>query len=264
MSTLKNENGDFMPHFESRKTTGVIAAINAEVVHAVNGDESAVIYFTSTGTLNMTYSVQGSFDGTNFFDIAAYPLPQACAAGIIPQAATPLVSETVNAASIIRALCVATGGLSRIRIRASAYASGTANVTIISDTCSSINPYIRDQKSGTLIVTATSAVGAAVTAALPVAAGLRHYIDNITVVRSATAALTPSATPVLVTTTNIPGTPAFTFGSDAGGIGVDKTVQLDPGGSGMAATSINTTTTVLCPAYAGVIWRVTVTYRLGL
>ena len=264
MSTLKNENGDFMPHFESRKTTGVIAAINAEVVHDVNGDESAVIYFTATGTLNMTYNVQGSFDGTNFFDVAAFPLPQACAGGTIPQAATPLVSETVNAANIIRALCVATGGLSRIRIRASAYTSGNANVTIISDACSSINPYIRDQKSGTLIVTATGAVGAAVTATLLAAAGLRHYIDNITVVRSATAALTAAATPVLVTTTNIPGTPAFTFGSDAGGIGVDKIVELDPGGSGMAATAINTATTVVCPVYTGVIWRVTVTYRLGL
>ena len=264
MSILRNEAGAFMPHFESRKTTGVIAAINAEVVHAVNGDESAVIYFTTSGTMNMTYNVQGSFDGTNFFDIAAFPLPQACAAGTIPQAATPLVSESVNAANIIRALCVATGGLNRIRIRASAYTSGNANVTIISDTCSSINPNIRDQKSGTLIVTATGAASAAVTATLPAVAGLRHYIDNITVVRSATAALTAAATPVLVTTTNIPGTPAFTFGSDAGGIGVDKIVALDPGGAGMAATAINTATTVVCPAYTGVIWRVTVTYRLGL
>lgn len=264
MSTLKNENGDFMPHFESRKTTGVIAAINAEVVHAVNGDESAVIYFTTSGTMTMTYNVQGSFDGTNFFDIAAFPLPQACAGGTIPQAAAPLVSESMNAPNVIRALCVATGGLNRIRIRASAYTSGNANVTIISDTCLSINPYIRDQKSGTLIVTATGAASAAVTATLPAVPGLRHYIDNITVVRSATAALTAAATPVLVTTTNIPGTPAFTFGSDAGGIGVDKIVQLDPGGAGMAATAINTATTVVCPAYTGVIWRVTVTYRLGL
>ena len=264
MSTLKNESAAFMPHFEGRTTSGTISAINAEVVHDLNGDASAIIYFTSAGTMNCIYNIQGSIDGFNFFDIPGYPISNACFAGTIPMAAHPLVSEAVNAASVARALCVSTGNLRKIRIRATAYISGTMNVTINSDDCASINPYLRDQKAGTLTVTATAAVSTAITATLPAVAGLRHYIDRISVVRSATAALTASATPVLVTTTNIPGLPVFTFGSDSGGVGVDKEQVMDFGGCGVGAIAINTATTVVCPVYNGVIWRINVAYRLGL
>ena len=87
--------------------------------------------------------------------------------------------------------------------------------------------------------------------------------DRISVIRSATAALTASATPVLVTTTNLHGSPVITFGSDAGGIGVDKEQVLDFGGAGLAASAVSAATTVVCPVYTGVIWRVNVSYRLG-
>ena len=113
------------------------------------------------------------------------------------------------------------------------------------------------------MVTATGAAGAAVTATLPAVAGLRHYVDYIQVVRSATVALTATATPILVTTTNLPGTPALTFGADAGGVGVDKILELDFGDAGLAASAINTATTVVCPGYTGVIWRVNIAYQLG-
>jgi hypothetical protein len=69
---------------------------------------------------------------------------------------------------------------------------------------------------------------------------------------------------VLVTTTNLPGNPVLTFGSDAAAQGVDKEQILDYSGSGLAATAIGTATTVVCPAYTGVIWRINVAYRLGL
>lgn len=264
MSTLKNESGLFMPHFEGRSTTGTIAANGAEVVHSLNGDESAIIYFTSTGTLNCTYNIQGSIDGFNYFDIPGYPIPNACFAGTIPHAAQPLISEAVNVTAPARAICVPTGTLKCIRIRTTAYSTGTMAVTINSDDCASLNPYLRDQKAGTLNVSATAAVSTAITATLPAVPGLRHYIDRISVVRSATAALPTSATPVLVTTTNIPGTPTLTFGSDAGGIGIDKEQIIDFGGTGVGSIAINTATTVVCPAYTGVIWRINVAYRLGL
>jgi hypothetical protein len=93
---------------------------------------------------------------------------------------------------------------------------------------------------------------------------LRHYIDRVSVVRSATAALTASATPVVVTTTNLPGTPALTFGSDAGGIGVDREQIFEFGGAGIATSAVNTATTIVAPVWTGVIWRVNVSYRLGL
>lgn len=264
MSILRDLLGNFMPHFQSRRSSGALSALNAELVHDVDGDQSAVIYLDGNGTFNATYVVEGSPDGTSYVPLVCYPYAPASLGGTLPQAGQPIYTEAVNAASVDRMLCCAVGGLRKIRVRLSAYTSGTGAVTINSDDCPSISPYVRDQKAATLMVTATAAVSTAVTLTIPAVAGLRHYIDRIDVVRSATAALTASATPVLVTTTNIPGTPALTFGSDAGGIGVDKVQSLEFGGAGMAASAINTATTVVCPLYTGVIWRVNAAYRLGL
>lgn len=264
MSIARNLVGAFMPHPESRRSQGVLAAVNAELIHDVDGDSSAVIFINGTATLNATYVLEGSPDGTNYFSLIAYPYAPGLVGGTLPQPGQPLVTEAVNAATVQRMLCAAVGGLRRIRIRLSAYTSGSAAVTVNSDQCESISPYVRDQKAATLMVTATGAASAAVTATLPAVPGLRHYIDGIQITRSATAALTAAAAPVLVTTTNIPGLPAFTFGSDAGGIGIDKTVEFDFGATGIAASAVNTATTVVCPVYTGVIWRINVSYRLGL
>ena len=266
MSILRNLLGSFMPHFEARRATGDIAAANAEVVLDVSGDESVLIHLNGTGTFNATYVIEGTPDGTNYYPLLAFPVPQMCLGGTIPQAGQPIISEAVNAATIRRTICVAVGQLQKVRVRLSAYTGGTCTATINADERQSFSPYVRDQKAATLMVTATAAVGVAATATLPAVAGLRHYIDRISVVRSATAALTAAATPVLVhsDTTSIPGTPALTLGSDAGGIGVDKLFDFDFGSSGIAVTAINTATTVVCPAYSGVIWRVNVAYRLGM
>lgn len=261
---FQDKDGNFMAHWLSRRTSGSMSAINAEVVHDVDGDQSAVIYLNGTGTLNATYVIDGSPDGVEYFPLLCYPYTPASLGGTLPQAGQPLLTEAVNAATVKRMLCTAVGGLRKIRVRLSAYTGGTCAVSINSDDCASISPYVRDQKSATLMVSQTAAVGVANSVTLPAVAGLRHYIDFISVTRSATAALTASATPVLVTITNIAGAPVITFGSDAGGVGIDVERKLDFGASGMASTAVGTATTVVCPAYAGVIWRVNVAYRLGL
>jgi len=43
-------------------------------------------------------------------------------------------------------------------------------------------------------------------------------------------------------------------------VGIDKMLSLDFGASGIAATATNAATTIVCPAYPGVIWRVNVAY----
>jgi hypothetical protein len=266
MAQSFNLNSEYVPIRERRRTTGTIAALNAEVVHLLNGDESAMIYVNaSVGTWNATLEFTGTIDGTNYFSIPVYPMATASTSSTaLPQSAQPLLIEAINGTSVIRTYAVATGQLAAIRVRASAWTAGSADVTIISDAENPSHPAVTAQRSSTLMVTATGAASAAVTATLPLVAGLRHYIDFIQVTRSATAALTAAATPVLVTTTNLPGTPALTFGSDAGGIGIDKEVKLDFGSTGLAATALGTATTVVCPIYTGVIWRVNVAYRLGI
>ena len=264
MSVLKDESGNFMPHLLSRRASANLAALNATVTLALDGDNSATVFIDGTGTLNCTYIVEGTPDGTSWFPVLCYPYAPASLGGTLPQPGQPLYTEAVNAASIGRMLCCAVGGLRGLRMRLSAYTSGNAAVSITADACDSIVPYVRDQKSSTLMVTATAAVSTAVTATLPAVAGLRHYVDRVSVVRSATAALTASATPVLVTSTNLPGLPALIFGSDAGGIGADQEREHEFGGAGMAAITPGVATTVVCPAWTGVIWRVNVAYRLGL
>ena len=262
MSLLRNLLGNFMPHFEARTSTGTLGALNAEIVHDVNGDDAAVIDIGAVAC-NLTYSVDGSADGTNFFPLLCFPYGTASVGGVIPMAGQPLINEAVNATGLRRVLSTSTGQLKKVRVRVTAYTSGGITVTINTDSCEAINPYANDLKAATLMVTATGSA-VAVTATLPAVAGLRHYVDRIDVTRSATVALTASATPVLVTTTNIPGLPALTFGSNAAAIGDDKTVSLDFGASGMAASAAGTATTVVCPAVAGVIWRINVAYRLGM
>ena len=253
-----------MPHAESRRSTGTLAALSAELVHNIDGDHSAVIFLNGTGTFNATYIVEGTPNGTNYYPLICFPYAPASLGGTLPLPAQPIYIEAVNAATVTRMLCAAVGGLQRIRVRLTAYTGGSCAVSINSDACESINPYVRNQRTATLHATATAAVSTAVTLTLPAVAGFRHYVDYISVIRSATAALTAAATPVVVTTTNLPGSPALTFGSDAAGIGIDKELKLDFGGAGLAASAVNTATTVVCPLYTGVIWRVNAAYRLGL
>ena len=262
MSLLRNLLGNFMPHLEARTSTATLAALNAELVHDLNGDEAAIINLT--GNCTATYNVDGSADGVNYFPLLCFPYGTASVGGTLPIAGQPLVTEAVAATTLQRVLSTATGQLKKIRVRLSAYTAGSLTVVINSDSCAVVNPYVVDQKASTLMVTATAAVSTAVTATLPAVAGLRHYIDRISVVRSATAALTAAAAPVVVTTTNINGTPALTFGSDAGGVGIDREQVMEFGGAGMAATAVGTATTIVCPIWTGVIWRVNVAYRLGM
>lgn len=265
MSILKNMLGSFMPHFEQRSISGPITGVNSEIVLDVNGDESATIFIDGGGaTLNATYVIEGSVDGLTYGSLLAYPLPQFCNGGTIPLAAQPLLLEAVNTTSVRRGISLCVAQLKKVRVRLSAWTAGTADVAINTDDRQALSPYVRDQKSATLIVTATGAAAAAVTASLPAVAGLRHYVDFVQVSKFNAAALTAAATPVLVTTTNIPGAPVLNFSAGAEAQGAEITKEMDFGGQGASATALNTATTVVCPATTGVIWRVTVAYRLGM
>lgn len=113
----------------------------------------------------------------------------------------------------------------------------------------------------TLGVTATGASGAAVTATLPAVAGQLHLISFIEITKIFAAANAASATPLVVTSTNLPGNPAWSFGQPAGAIGVtdDRVFPLYPM---MESNVANTASTIVCPATTGIIWRVNVNYSL--
>lgn len=264
MSLLRNLTNAFVPLRERREASGALAAPNAEIVAPMNGDQFALVVCSSAsfiGTLEFTG--QSDTSGTLYFPVLAYPVSLACAGGVILQAGEPILTHVLAAASTLIVYAVPVGQLRALRVRVSAYTSGSLAVSVTSEeTLSSHTLLNGGPPPSTLFGTATGAVNAAVTLTIPAASGRRIYLDEVSIIRSATAALATSATPVLVTTTNLPGTPSLTLGSDAGGIGIDRELKL-PCGNGLAASAINTAVTIVCPAYTGVIWRVNAAYHLG-
>lgn len=119
---------------------------------------------------------------------------------------------------------------------------------------------VKDHASD-LMVTATAAVNTACTLTLPApAAGLFQYITDIEIVKLYAATGTPSAAGVIITSTNLPGNPAWTTEQIAGAVGtcveVVKLTPTTPLKASVAATPV----TIVCPQQLETIWRVNVTY----
>lgn len=117
-----------------------------------------------------------------------------------------------------------------------------------------------NDKQANNMLTATGATGAAVTLTIPAAVGVFHNISHLSIQAYSTAARTGSATPVIVTTTNLNGV-AFTFAT-AAAIGTTDFKVIE---SAYPVKSVlaNTATTIVCPATTGVIWRVNCFYNLS-
>lgn len=113
-------------------------------------------------------------------------------------------------------------------------------------------------KPNELGVSAAGAAAAAVTLTLPAVAGQYHLIDAIEITCYATAAGTGGATPVTVTSTNLPGNTAWTFPSGRA-VGTVLTQVLTPNRPVRSAAP-GVATTIVCPATTGVIWRINVFY----
>ena len=112
--------------------------------------------------------------------------------------------------------------------------------------------------SARVVSSVTAAAGVAVTATLPVpAAGYWNHVTAIHVTKYAAAALTGSATPVLVTSTGLPGTPQLAFGTAAAiGTVEEKIIVLV---TPIRATAAALAVSVICPATPSVIWQVQLT-----
>lgn len=264
MSLFKNTLGVIVPVRESRRKVATLAANGAEIILDIDGDENANIHVLNPAFIG-TIEFSACYDDTasNFHLIPVFPITNAAVGGTIPVAGRPLTSEALVASQSVRSYAVPCGQFRKLRVRVTAFTSGSAVVAMTSDTAASSHLGIIARPM-TDLLSVTAAAGVAVTATLPAVPGLRHILDFVRINRSATAALTASATPVVITSTNLPSAFAMTLGQDAGGVGVDRELLTDFGGTGLAATAISTNTTIVCPAYVGVIWRINVGYRLSV
>lgn len=124
------------------------------------------------------------------------------------------------------------------------------------------NPVPTRNVPADLAVQAVGAAAAAVTLTIPAAgAGLFHYIDVIEIHLYNTAARTGAATPVTVTSTNLPGNLSTLFPS-AGAIGTLERYAYS-GDRPIRSAAANTATTIVCPAVTGALWHAKVVYSTG-
>ena len=110
-------------------------------------------------------------------------------------------------------------------------------------------------------VTATGVSGAGVTATLPLVALQFHFITFIQIQLYNVANRSGVATPILITTTNLPGNPVFIANTQGVG-GIADTILIQPA-QYIRSTLDSTPTTIVCPAVANVIWRINIWYKVA-
>jgi hypothetical protein len=236
-------NGEFI--IDPRPNTSNVALLNAEVAMDIAGEEFASV--DVRGTFVATLIPQFTIDGTNWITVPIFNRPlETFQQGITSVGGYQFEIPT---------------GAKRVRLLCTSYGSGTAIVALTANVGNGI-VYARHIPS-TLHATVTAAAGVAATLTLPAVSGLFHYITNIKIEKFAAALLTAAATPVLVTTTNMPGSRVYTIDASAQAQGTTIKEREDAT-TPVKSSAAGTATTFIAPATPNVIWRLSVDYYLGL
>jgi hypothetical protein len=234
---------------ETIYASGTFGAVNAELVLACDG--ASTFALDLRGTYNLNVELAGSVDGVNWVPIVVRALN---AATLNYQAllSGPNPGVYVGKCATFRL----------IRARVPSYTSGSAAAVLIASV-GQLDDSLVSQLTP-LVVTATGAAGAAVTLTIPATGqALRPYLTSLFISRFAATALTASGSPVVITTTNLPGALAFTAPADGVALGVVTPIVDQNFGFPIATSAQNTATTIVLPATPGVIWRATVGYYLA-
>lgn len=212
----------------------------------INADGCGTFVLTLSGTFVATVLVEASNDG--FTNVVTLPMKP------INAASTLLVVSATAAGQFVGF----NPGYTQVRIRCSAYTSGTVSYSLVNS-----NDQTQAFYAGLMpnsVVTITAAAAAAATLTLPApGAGLRQYLTNLRIERHTSALLTAGATPTILTTTNLPGSLAFSIPADAAAQGVVYKIE-DFWQGGLGASAQNTAVTVVAGAVTAVIWRMTASY----
>ena len=245
--TLDSITGEVLT--DARAAAVVLGALNAETLIDING-KAVVMCDLRSGAFSGTVVFEGTVDGVNYIAVPAISLQTNAFISLITSAGA--VAGTTVALTAT--------GFRRLRIRVSGYTSGNITVALrgsVADFMVS-NVFMPVQS-----LSATAAANTGVTLTIPApTAGLFNYITSIEVTRNATAVLVGGAT-LVITTSNLPGSLAWSVGNAmaAGGTAIDVNKDYtQPIKSAAAALA----TTIVCPAPgAAVLWRVNANYYVG-
>jgi hypothetical protein len=221
------------------------AALNAELVMDLDGEASVTIDLRATGiTGSPVVVMEGTLDGITYEPVLAY------------RRDTQLMVFNLAVTTGSSMLIADVAGYRRVRTRvATIPTAGSYSVTLRGTIAT--NKMLTLRHPATVLGTIQGAVGVASTLTLASpGTGLYHNITRLAITRFATVLLTAAATPVVVTTTNMPGSLAFTIPADAAAVGTvwEKEIDFSAPVKSLAAA---TATTFVGPATAGVIWRLT-------
>jgi hypothetical protein len=229
---------------QNYSVAGTLSSLGAEIVTDCDGCSSFGLDLrgASTGTI----LIEGTIDGVNWLLIPILPIA----------AASRAYQANAFAAGAYEGRC---GSFAKIRARMSS--AGNATVVLVANLAALDDTY---RNIASLVAAPTpSSVGTALTVTIAnPGSSLRHYITKIRIDRFATALLTASATPIAVTTTNLPSAVSFSLPQDAAAQGTILTLAEDYGHP-LAASAQSVSTTLTLPATSLVIWRATVYYFLG-
>lgn len=231
---------------DGRQLTQNISALNGEVFMDIQNEHHVIVGIN--GTFSATSIMQYTVDGNTYYSSPIWDV----------QAEKFIVG--ITAAGVYQ--IDMPSGARRARLLCSAYTSGAITVAMRGNMAQDF-VYAKPIPT-TTTATTTAATGAAATLTIASAgAGLFHYITRLVIERHTSAALTAAATPIIITTTNINGSLAFSIPADAATQGSVYREVIEIGEHALKTTTAGTATTIVAPAVTGVIWRITAYYYIG-
>ena len=261
-----------------------LSALNATVTIPVSG--IGELSFAIGGTWAATLAFQSSLDGLNW--TADAPLNNVTGTFATSTTVNGVFTAAVASGRVYRVIATAfTSGSASIVYSGASAANFVVAQSLITDggnngpvavKAANIAPVAADpalvvslspngiiaqaeQRAATLHITATALVNVAVTASLPAAGvGLFHYITSIQVVKVYNALGVAAGAGVVLTSTNLPGNPAWNTEQAAGAVGTAVTVLTYQPSTPLRVAAANTITTIAAPAQLQTIWRVNISY----
>jgi len=256
-STSTTVNGTFTAAISSDRFYRVLASVWTS--------GSASIVYSGSPSSNLVIAQLLLTDGANNGPVAVKPASTAAVAtdaslvvALHPSSPTPAGTNIVGA-------LVANQSVNKAQIAGVAIAAGAGVVTLgtqrMVQASDVIQPAISESRAATLHVSATGAVNTAVTATLPApAAGLFHYITSVQLVKVYNALGVAAGAGVVVTSTNLPGGPAWTTEQAAGAVGTAVTVINYQPTTPLKVAAAAVATSFTAPLQGQTIWRWNISY----